>query len=186
MNLCRRVGTGVAALCAWASTWCPASPAQPPARPNVIVIFTDDQGWADLSCQGSVDDIRTPHIDRLAREGVRMTAGYVTAPQCVPSRTGLLTGRYQQRFGVDHNGQGAAAARRRDVARTHAAGRLRHRHDRQVAPGAEPHLYELDLEESASLGFTEAQERPHPAWYDRTLSSASQRLRSRRPSGAGS
>ncbi len=75
-------------------------------KPNIIVVFTDDQGWADLSCQGSVVDIKTPHIDRLAREGVRATSGYITAPQCVPSRAGLLTGRYQQRFGVDHNGQG--------------------------------------------------------------------------------
>ncbi len=76
------------------------------ARPNVIVLFTDDQGYADLSCQGQVEDIRTPHIDRLAAEGVRMTDGYVTAPQCVPSRAGLLTGRYQTEFGLEHNGQG--------------------------------------------------------------------------------
>jgi len=75
-------------------------------RPNVIAIFTDDQGWADLSCQGSLADIKTPHIDRLAAEGVRMTAGYITAPQCAPSRAGLITGLYQQRFGLDHNGQG--------------------------------------------------------------------------------
>lgn len=77
-----------------------------PSRPNVIVIFTDDQGYADLGCQGCVEDIRTPHIDRLAREGVRLTDGYVTAPQCVPSRAGLIAGQYQQRFGVDANGKG--------------------------------------------------------------------------------
>ena len=88
------------------ATCCAAATSDVPARPNIIVVFTDDQGWADLSCQGSVTDIRTPHIDRLAREGVRMTSGYVTAPQCVPSRAGLMTGQYQQRFGVDHNGQG--------------------------------------------------------------------------------
>lgn len=74
------------------------------AKPNIIVIFTDDQGFADLGVQGQVDDIRTPHIDQLAGNGVRMTAGYVTAPQCIPSRAGLMSGRYQQRFGVDHNG----------------------------------------------------------------------------------
>jgi uncharacterized sulfatase len=73
-------------------------------RPNVIVIFTDDHGYADLSCQGILADVRTPHIDDLARAGVRMTSGYVTAPQCVPSRAGLLTGRYQNRFGVEKNG----------------------------------------------------------------------------------
>ena len=80
--------------------------AQAPEKPSIIVIFTDDQGYADLGVQGAVKDIRTPHLDRLAQEGVRATAGYITAPQCVPSRAGLLTGRYQQRFGVDHNGLG--------------------------------------------------------------------------------
>ncbi|MBI5395374.1 MAG: sulfatase-like hydrolase/transferase [Verrucomicrobia bacterium] len=75
-------------------------------KPNIIVILTDDQGYADLGAQGVVKDIRTPNLDRLAREGVRCSAGYVTAPQCVPSRAGLMTGRYQQRFGVDRNGRG--------------------------------------------------------------------------------
>lgn len=74
------------------------------SKPNIIVIFTDDQGFADLGVQGEVTDILTPNIDRLAQNGVRMTSGYVTAPQCIPSRAGLITGRYQQRFGVDHNG----------------------------------------------------------------------------------
>jgi len=73
-------------------------------RPNIIVIFTDDQGYADIGANGQVDDIKTPNIDLLAKNGVRMTSGYVTAPQCIPSRAGLLTGRYQQRFGLDHNG----------------------------------------------------------------------------------
>ncbi|TWU35048.1 sulfatase family protein [Novipirellula artificiosorum] len=75
--------------------------ADEPIRPNVIVVLTDDQGWADLSCQGQVDDILTPNIDALADRGVRCTAGYVTAPQCSPSRAGLITGRHQQRFGID-------------------------------------------------------------------------------------
>ncbi len=73
-------------------------------KPNIIVIFTDDQGYADLGVQGMVPDIRTPNLDKLAREGVRMTNGYVTAPQCTPSRAGLISGQYQQRLGVDHNG----------------------------------------------------------------------------------
>ena len=72
-------------------------------KPNIILVFTDDHGYADLGCQGIVDDIRTPHIDSLARSGVRMESGYVTAPQCVPSRGGLLTGRYQNRFGLESN-----------------------------------------------------------------------------------
>ncbi|MEM9368646.1 MAG: sulfatase-like hydrolase/transferase [Planctomycetota bacterium] len=73
------------------------------ARPNIIVIFTDDQGFSDLGCQGFRGDIRTPHIDGLARRGVRMTHGFVTAPQCMPSRVGILTGRYQQHSGVETN-----------------------------------------------------------------------------------
>lgn len=72
-------------------------------NPNVIVIFTDDMGFADLGSQGQRSDLATPHIDRLASEGVRFTHGYVTAPQCVPSRAGMVTGRYQQRFGLDEN-----------------------------------------------------------------------------------
>ena len=70
--------------------------------PNIIVVFTDDQGYADLGVQGILDDIQTPHIDQMAREGVRFTDGYITAPQCSPSRAGLITGRYQQRFGLGH------------------------------------------------------------------------------------
>ncbi len=73
-------------------------------RPNVIVIFSDDHGYSDLGSQGIQDDLKTPHLDRLAAGGVRMTSGYVSAPQCVPSRAGLLSGRYQNRFGVESNG----------------------------------------------------------------------------------
>ena len=72
-----------------------------PSRPNVIVILTDDLGYADLGAQGQERDVRTPHLDRFAAEGVRCTAGYVTSPQCSPSRAGLITGRYQQRLGID-------------------------------------------------------------------------------------
>jgi arylsulfatase A-like enzyme len=78
----------------------------PPAsktKPNVIVIFTDDQGYGDLGIQGYLNDLKTPNIDQLARNGVRFTQGYVTAPQCSPSRAAMLTGQYQQRFGVDNN-----------------------------------------------------------------------------------
>lgn len=71
--------------------------------PNVIVFFTDDQGFADLGVQGVADDIKTPNIDKLANNGIRFTNGYITAPQCSPSRAGMLSGRYQQRFGLDAN-----------------------------------------------------------------------------------
>lgn len=80
------------------------------SRPNIIVILTDDHGYADLGIQGqeAISQL-TPNIDRLATEGVRFTNGYITAPQCVPSRAGLMSGRYQQRFGVDQNGKGPMA-----------------------------------------------------------------------------
>jgi len=72
-------------------------------RPNIIVFYTDDHGYADLSCQGVFDDISTPNVDALARDGVRAIHGYSTAPQCVPSRAGLLVGKFQSRFGVEAN-----------------------------------------------------------------------------------
>jgi len=78
----------------------------PPAKPNILLIYTDDHGWADLGAQGVDRDIRTPNLDQLARDGVRFARGYVSAPQCVPSRAGVLTGRYQQKFGVEDNNKG--------------------------------------------------------------------------------
>ncbi|MDG2126975.1 MAG: sulfatase-like hydrolase/transferase [Fuerstiella sp.] len=74
-------------------------------KPNIIVIYTDDHGYSDMGCQGIQQDLVTPNIDALATGGVRMTSGYVTAPQCVPSRAGLLSGRSQNRFGVECNGE---------------------------------------------------------------------------------
>jgi arylsulfatase A-like enzyme len=71
-------------------------------KPNIIVIVADDLGSGDVGVHGCTD-IPTPHIDSLARDGVRCTQGYVSAPQCSPTRAGLLTGRYQQRFGHEHN-----------------------------------------------------------------------------------
>ena len=71
-------------------------------RPNFIIILADDLGYGDLGYTGSTQ-IKTPHIDQLAERGVIFTNGYVTAPQCGPSRAGLLTGRYQNRFGFESN-----------------------------------------------------------------------------------
>jgi arylsulfatase A-like enzyme len=73
-------------------------------KPNIIVFYTDDHGHADLSCQGVVPDVKTPHVDALAAAGVRMVHGYSTAPQCVPSRGGLMAGKFQSRFGLESNG----------------------------------------------------------------------------------
>ena len=69
--------------------------------PNIVLIVSDDQGYGEMSCQGG--SVPTPNLDRLAASGVRFTAGYVTSPYCSPSRAGLLTGRYQQRFGHESN-----------------------------------------------------------------------------------
>ena len=69
------------------------------APPNVLLLVSDDQGYRDLGCFGS-DEIKTPHLDRLAAGGVRLTSFYVTWPACTPSRGSLLTGRYPQRNGL--------------------------------------------------------------------------------------
>lgn len=73
-------------------------------KPNIIVIVADDLGYGDLGFTGS-KDIPTPRIDSLASQSVRCSQGYVSAPQCAPMRAGLLTGRYQNRFGFEHNGE---------------------------------------------------------------------------------
>ena len=78
-------------------------------KPNIIVIVADDQGYADLGIQGG-KDIPTPHIDSIAQQGVRCSNGYVSGPYCSPTRAGLLTGRYQQRFGHEFNPGGASAS----------------------------------------------------------------------------
>ncbi|MBH54133.1 MAG: sulfatase [Opitutaceae bacterium] len=72
------------------------------SRPNIILIFVDDLGYGDPGCYGGTL-VPTPNMDSLAREGVQFTDGYVTAPLCAPSRSGLLSGAYQQRFGMQWN-----------------------------------------------------------------------------------
>jgi len=75
-------------------------------RPNIVVLLADDLGYGELGCQGN-PEIPTPHIDSIAQGGIRFTSGYVTASYCSPSRAGLLTGRYQTRFGYEQNPVGA-------------------------------------------------------------------------------
>jgi len=70
-----------------------------PRRPNILLIVSDDQGWPDLGCMG-LKPIKTPHLDRLAAEGVRLTNFYVTWPACTPSRGSILTGRHPLRNGL--------------------------------------------------------------------------------------
>ena len=72
-------------------------------KPNVLIIVGDDLGYGELSSQGFTQQVLTPHIDSIATNGVRFTSGYVTGPYCSPTRAGLLTGRYQQRFGHELN-----------------------------------------------------------------------------------
>jgi arylsulfatase A-like enzyme len=71
-------------------------------KPNVLLIVADDLGYAELGCQGG-KEIPTPNIDSIAANGVRFSNGYVSCPVCSPTRAGLMTGRYQQRFGHEHN-----------------------------------------------------------------------------------
>lgn len=71
-------------------------------QPNIILIFTDDGGYADFGFQGS-NEIKTPELDKLATSGMVFSQGYVTASVCGPSRAGLITGQYQQKFGYEEN-----------------------------------------------------------------------------------
>jgi arylsulfatase A-like enzyme len=70
------------------------------ARPNVVLILMDDMGYGDIGSYG-VKDAKTPNLDRLAREGVRLTDAYANASNCSPTRAGLITGQYQQRYGIE-------------------------------------------------------------------------------------
>ncbi|MFN5583366.1 sulfatase, partial [Gemmatimonas sp.] len=78
----------------------PVRAAQPADRPNIVLIITDDMGYGDLGSYGATD-IRTPNLDRLAREGVRFTDFYANGTTCTPTRAGLMSGRYQQRYLVE-------------------------------------------------------------------------------------
>jgi len=92
-----------AAAAALAGLWvCGPASAAGARRPNVVLLVADDLGYADPGFQGG-KDIPTPHLDALAAGGVRCSNGYVSGPYCSPTRAGLLTGRYQQRFGHEFN-----------------------------------------------------------------------------------
>lgn len=82
-------------------------------KPNILIIVGDDMGYADVGAHGC-KDIPTPHLDALAAAGVRCASGYVSGPYCSPTRAGLLTGRYQTRFGHEFNPGGSTASARRD------------------------------------------------------------------------
>ena len=71
-----------------------------PERPNIILIMTDDAGYGDFGVYGA-PDIKTPHIDSLARDGVRLADFYANGATCTPTRAGLISGRYQQRYTLE-------------------------------------------------------------------------------------
>jgi arylsulfatase A-like enzyme len=72
------------------------------AKPNVVIFLADDEGYGELGCQGN-KEIPTPNIDSISASGIRFTQGYVSGPYCSPTRAGLVTGRYQTRFGHEFN-----------------------------------------------------------------------------------
>ena len=92
--------SGVLAL--WVFSFPDTTNARQEKRPNILLLLADDLGYGDVSAYGS-RSIPTPHIDQLSREGVRFTDAYVTDASCSPSRAGLITGCYQQRFGFEFN-----------------------------------------------------------------------------------
>ena len=104
----RLVGAGATTL-AISETVGPAIAAAADRKPNVLLILADDLGYGELSIQGN-KEIPTPNIDSIGKRGVRFTSGYVSCPVCSPTRAGLMTGRYQQRFGHEFNPGSVPAA----------------------------------------------------------------------------
>jgi arylsulfatase A len=119
-----RVGVVTLAVLAGGAVGAVGQPAQG-AKPNVVLIITDDLGSADLAVYGA-RDIRTPHIDSLARDGVRLTQFYANAPWCTPTRAGLISGRYQQRYRLERpiGGEGTAEGEGGLPARGHSLPQL--------------------------------------------------------------
>jgi len=99
-----RASLSVVAAALGASLWSigPAAQRGGPTspRPNVLLVIMDDIGYGDLGSYGATD-AKTPHLDRLAREGVRLTEAYSNGPVCSPTRAALISGRYQQRVGIE-------------------------------------------------------------------------------------
>jgi arylsulfatase A-like enzyme len=101
MNFLLSCAAGLLAAIGVSGSFLPdAGTLQKPRAPSVVLIVADSLGYGDLRPYGA-SDIRTPSLDRMAREGVRLTDGYANGPVCTPTRAALLTGRYQQRVGLE-------------------------------------------------------------------------------------
>lgn len=100
--ICHRCLYTIAILTAFAGL----SRAEPPSRPNIILVMTDDQGYGDLGIRNN-PHLKTPNLDRFAREGIRLDRFYCS-PVCAPTRASLMTGRYYYRSGVIHTSRGGA------------------------------------------------------------------------------
>jgi arylsulfatase A len=157
----------LASLLIGASAWA-ATPSAPP-KPNILFIYLDDLGYGDVTCYNSDSKIHTPHIDRLAKEGVIFTDAHTPAPICGPSRYGLMTGRYPWRRGKGGTGNGdkfrdlfiekgrttlASLLKKKDY---HCAqiGKwgIRHNYSDAVKPGKEPgHKDAYDFPNKRLLG----------------------------------
>jgi arylsulfatase A-like enzyme len=111
---CAAAGGAFAETAAWETR--PEEKAERP--PNIVLFFSDDAGYHDFGFQGG-SDIRTPQLDKLAARAIRCTSAYTTASVCGPSRAGLLTGRYQQRFGFHENNVPSAMSRNSGLRREH-------------------------------------------------------------------
>ncbi len=158
-------GVLAASIVAGHRTW-GATAAQ---RPNVVFILADDLGYGDLGCYGR-EDIRTPVLDRLADEGVRFTQCYANGPECSPTRTAFMTGRYQQRVGGLECAIGTG-----NVGRYDDAIRLRETHDLGL-PVAETSIARLLKDAGYATAITgkwhlgyEAKFAPHLHGFDTTF-----------------
>lgn len=156
-----------------------AASGKPDAKrpPNIVLIFADDLGYGDLGSFGA-RQIKTPNLDRMAREGVRLTNFYVTASVCTPSRAGLLTGRYQIRSGLtrvlfpaSRDGIGAeemtlAEALRGRGYRTACVGKWHLGHLPQFLPTAHGFDYYFGIPYSNDMAREERSEPPVPLMRD--------------------
>ncbi len=143
----------------------PANPSAGPP-PNIVFFVADDMGFTDLSCYGRTD-ISTPHIDRIAADGVRFTQGYANSAVCSATRAALITGRYQYRLPVGLEepisaglaGLAGAAAQPPDAAFVAQGSGLRHDASGQIAPWRTAGVQPAQKRLRPFLGFSQRRDR---------------------------